>query len=449
MLIIGFIVVLLQILDVSAGDTWALYLSDRLSYNHTLLYTVIVVLTIAIQAFLLIISTRLFIRKKKISSSIGLFVASLYLISQIIIIILLTYLLGEQLLFAKYHKILLETVVGFSLIPSILIMISLALACLKTYSSARNKTVAIYGLSIIILSAHLAAVFLYVENSLFTKPEYITPGRNPWASAYYTTFQNQLQSTYEITKAVSFIAVLVATVLLTKSFSSRTGKIKYWIIVSIPVIYFLLQYSPNFIDKIAILNSMAMTEGSMFPYFQNFVLNTSNVGAGILFGISFFIISRSLMNARLKYYLIICGTGIMILFSSNISTILILATFPAWALISITFVLSASFFTLIGLDSTTFYVANDMSLRSYLNRHRKDLEIFKVFSSAEVSANVEQKVNKISKIVNQEIGNETLFSGGYESEDVKHYVMEVISELRKSSKSDNGKPDGQPDNPDK
>lgn len=71
-----------------------------------------------------------------------------------------------------------------------------------------------------------------------------------------------------------------------------------------------------------------MEEDSLFLYLYNFVLNTVNIATGILFGISFFILARSIGYKDLKYYLIIAGTGLMIIFSSGISTMLILAPFP-------------------------------------------------------------------------------------------------------------------------
>jgi len=74
-------------------------------------------------------------------------------------------------------------------------------------------------------------------------------------------------------------------------------------------------------------------------------LNTGNLGAGVLFGISFFILSRSLNHEQLRYYLIISSLGIMIIFSSGLSPNSTLAPFPAWSITSLSFILPASFFT--------------------------------------------------------------------------------------------------------
>ena len=137
-----------------------------------------------------------------------------------------------------------------------------------------------------------------------------------------------------------------------------------------------------------------MAEGSLFLYFYNFILNTVNVGTGILFGVSFYILAKSLVYDDLKYYLIICGTGIMIIFSTGVSTIITLALFPAWAIVSLSFVLPASFLFLIGLDSAIYYIATDTLIRRYLYSRRNQFELFQALGHVKASDIVEQKIRK-------------------------------------------------------
>jgi hypothetical protein len=182
-----------------------------------------------------------------------------------------------------------------------------------------------------------------------------------------------------------------------------------------------------------------MSSGSIFPILYNFVLNTVNVGTAILFGISFFILSRALTYEHLKYYLIIFGSGIMIIFSSNVSIILILSAFPAWGVVSISFVLPASFLILIGLDSATFYVAGDNKVRNYL-RSKSQFELFRALASTKASAEAEHKIHQIINQIHKNIEAEALFTSKSESEDIIQYVGEVIAELKKTgTKLDNTK----------
>ena len=347
----------------SAGDSWAIKLDDRISFWHLIFYSLILVVSMFIQLYFFKTATRIVFKTKKANSRSALIIAYSYIFSQLVVIILLMFLLGEQLVTSTYHVVLVQLIVGISLIISVIIMGSLAIKCLKTYLSTRSKMAGVYAIAIIALSLQLISAFFYVEANLYNKPQYIYPERNPSASYFYTSFNSKLFSLYDVTKIISFIAVWIASLLLTKSYVQKIGKIKYWITVSTPVVYFLFQYSTLLLNQTGMLSSLLMSNESIFRYLYNFILNTVNVGAGILFGISFFILSRALTYEHLKYYLIICGAGVMIIFSSNVSTILILSAFPAWGVVSISFVLSASFFILIGLDSAAFYVAGDIRVR--------------------------------------------------------------------------------------
>jgi len=436
MIATGFLVVLLQMLDLSAGDTWAVTVNGRVSFDHMILYSTITVASIVIQIFLLMTTTRIIFKIKKPASYFGRIIAFVYMISQIATIILLAYLLAEQLVTSRYHIILSELIIGISLVISVLIMISLAFTCLKSYLSTRSKAVVVYGIAIVAVSVQLIGAFIYVEVSLFGKPQYITPNRNPWASFIYTELGSNLSSIYSITKNISFVAVWTASVILTKSNIHKVGKAKYWLIVSIPVIYFLFQYFPILLDQIGPLDLLTTAAGSILPYFYNFVLNTVNIGSGILFGLSFFILSRAVSFENLKYYLIICGTGIMIIFSSNVSTTVILGTFPAWAIVSLSFVLPASFLLLLGLDSATYYIAGDILVRRFLNKFRNQFDMFAALGSAEASAATERRIHNISTRIHDNLETEKLFVDRTETGDVRQYVREVIDEMRKSGGKD-------------
>ena len=390
-IIVGFVIVLLHIVDMSAGDTWALNMNDRNSFQYIIIYFIITVTSLIIQAFLLMVAVRIAFTTKKATSHLSMITRYLYVGSHIAVMGSIAYLLAEQVLTSRYHTVLLELIVGLSLLPSVLILISLAFTTLKSFSSTKSKILVVYSIAIIAIAVQLIIAFCYIEINLYSKPEIITPDRNPWASYFYTNLQSKISLSYEISAAISFIIIWIASILLTKQYAQKIGKIKYSITLSIPMIYFLFQYSPLLLEQIGTLSSLLMAEGSLFLYFYNFVLNTVSIGTGLLFGISFYILSRSLVYDYLKYYLIICGTAVMIIFSSGISTILILAPYPAWAIVSLSFILPASFLLLIGLDSATYYIASDTLIRRFLYHHKNQFELFQALGSSKATDMVERK----------------------------------------------------------
>ena len=422
----------------SAGDTWALNINDRNSFQYTIIYCPIIVASLIIQTFLLMVSVRISFKTKKATSPLSGITRYLYVGSHIAVMSSVAYLLLEQIVTSRYHTVLLELIVGLSLIPSVFILISLAFTSLKSFSSTKRKIVMIYSIAIIAIVVQLIIAFCYIEVNLYSKPEIITPDRNPWASYFYTNLQSSMSLIYEVSESISFIIIWISLILLTKQYAQKMGKIKYSITLSIPMIYFLLQYSPLLLEQIGTLSSFLMAEGSLFLYFYNFVLNTVNIGTGILFGISFYILSRSLVYDDLKYYLIICGTGIMIIFSSGVSTIVTLAPFPAWAIVSLTFILPASFLFLIGIDSATYYIASDTLIRRYLYRHRDQFELFQALGYTKAADIVELKIHK--QLDN--LKDKTFFKPISELEDTTQYIEKVIVEMKQSDpKMGNSKSD--------
>jgi hypothetical protein len=441
-IIVGFVVVLLHIIDMSAGDTWALNMNDRNSFQYTIIYCIITVASLIIQAFLFCVSVRIAFKTKKATSRLSLITKYLYVGSHIAVMGSIAYLLAEQVLTSTYHTLLLDLIVGLSLIPSVLILISLAFTSLKSFSSTKSKILVVYGIAIIAIAVQLIIAFCYIDLNLYSKPGIITPDRNPWASYFYTNLQSKISLSYEISEAISFIIIWISSILLTKQYAQKIGAIKYSITLSIPMIYFLFQYSPLLLEQIGTLSSLLMAEGSLFLYFYNFVLNTVNIGTGLLFGISFYILSRSLIYDNLKYYLVICGTAIMIIFSSGISTILILAPYPAWAIVSLSFILPASFLLLIGLDSATYYIASDTLIRRFLYQHRSQFELFQALGSSKATDMVERKMNEMIRQQLENLEMEMLFKPVSEVEDIKQYVRKVRIEMKQSAtKMDSSKSD--------
>ena len=114
----------------------------------------------------------------------------------------ITYLLLEQILTSTYHTVLLELIVILSLILSVLILISLAFTNLKSFLSTKSKILVVYGIAIIAIAVQLIIAFCYIELNLYSKPEIITPDRNPWASYFYTNLQSTMSLIYEVSESI-------------------------------------------------------------------------------------------------------------------------------------------------------------------------------------------------------------------------------------------------------
>ena len=82
----------------------------------------------------------------------------------------------------------------------------------------------------------------------------VFPSLTPVAN--YVSGYNIFYQGYVVTSIISFILTWIATVPLLHSYSKRIGRAKYWILVSIPLVYFLSQFQFVFVDMFSSLSSI-------------------------------------------------------------------------------------------------------------------------------------------------------------------------------------------------
>ena len=109
-------------------------------------------------------------------------------------------------------------------------------------------------------------------------------------------------------------------------------------------------------------------DNPIYAYTYNFFLNTVRTAGGIMFGVAFFVLSRTILHTQLKRSIIMTGIGFILLLGANASSLIIMTPYPPWGVISITFMIIGSYLILVGLDSAAFYLATDSSLRRIIAR---------------------------------------------------------------------------------
>ena len=100
----------------------------------------------------------------------------------------------------------------------------------------------------------------------------------------------------------------------------------------------------------------------------DFALGGVTQAGGFFFAISFIIISRYYGDQRIKFYLIISGTGLMLLFGSNQLSLLQSSPYPPYSLTTISLISIASFLLLIGLQNLAQSMAHDKKLLEFARK---------------------------------------------------------------------------------
>jgi hypothetical protein len=430
LIIIGIVGVIIQVMDRSFGNTYII------PQYEMLFFSMMILISLAIQ-YLLIKRIRDAVKIERSKSRVGRAVLIASTILQFSSSGALVVILFQALFTLKYSIVLPEIVVGVNLITSSGVLAILSSRFVRSYKYSPSKLVLAYTIAIAALSLSGIITFAYIDNFLRIAPpgEYITSEFNQWSS-YSPRVPAYLTTSYQIIGIISFVTLWIATVFMTRHYASNSKKIKYWIIASAPLVYFLGQFLVSLLENLDWPNWLGVADTPMYIYLYNFLINTARTGGGLMFGFAFFIISKTITHIQLKNSIVMAGVGLILLFGANATSLLIMTPYPPWGVLSASFLIVGSYSLIIGLDSAGLYLATDSSLRRIIQKSPQiNYDILKSLGHTRVQEIVAEKIQNISKQVYNEIEFDNLFSTSFEPANVREYIDEV---LRETSKRDTG-----------
>jgi hypothetical protein len=330
-------------------------------------------------------------------------------------------------LFLDHNVQFLQVVVWINYLFVIALLGFLSLRFLSWFKSNHNLVMLAYSLAIMMISINVGFTVLYVTDELTGKPTNIQSELTPLAP--YSSVYNVFNSGYAITSVMSFILTWIATVLLLHSYSKRLGRAKYWILVSIPLVYFLSQFQPLFLD---VLTPFRLSEPVLFGVVYTLFFSATVPAGGILFGIAFWSVARKMLLNKVKQYMMISAYGMMLLFSSNQAAGLVLAPYPPFGLVTVAFFGLASYLIFLGIYSSAISVAEDSTLRQSIRRFAiKESKLLDSIGTAEMEREIQRKVVVFTKRNQEQMLEETGIASSLTEQDVKEYLELVINDVVK------------------
>lgn len=351
-------------------------------------------------------------------------------ITQYVLLAILLFAILQILFIMSYHILILKATIIISYGLTSILLALLARRFLSWFKSNRNLVVLAYALAISIISMNAAITIIYTNNELANDPTYIRPVRSPTGA--YTSGETTLNPTYVISSVMSFLLTWIATVLLLRHYSRKLGRIRYWIIVSIPLAYFLSQFQPLFLYSFA---ELRISDPVLFGVIYNLIFSVSKPAGGVLFGIAFWTVSRHLTSKPVKTYMIISAYGMTLLFAANQPTSLILIPYPPFGLASICFMVLATYLVFLGIYSSAISVAEDSRLRQSIRKIAlKESQFLDVIGTAEMEQEIVRRAVPMFAKVKDSMLEETGISSSVEEEDMTSYLQEVLEEVKKKGR---------------
>jgi len=355
------------------------------------------------------------------------YVLTALLISVVLLIVFASYFYAIQLM--------LSTVISYAM--SIFLLSLLSNRFFSWHRSNRNLVVLSYGFACAILAVNLALGVSYMTLALQIQNSEIRPHISVTMYAFSPdSSMGMLYSSYVISGIASFLSMWISTTLLLRHHSRKLGRPKFWLIVTIPLVYFLSPFIPSFLSQAAasLVNSDPISAGVLFTL----IFAVSKPAGGILFGVAFWTVARDIReNSLVKDYMIMSALGLVVLFVSSQGTV-VNAYYPPFGLVTVSYVGLASFMMIIGLYSSAISVSQDDRLRKTIRKNAiEESKLLDSIGTAEMGQEIERKVleieRKVMKMAKEDADHLVIKTGikpSLDESDMKKYLEDVMKEVQ-------------------
>lgn len=349
--------------------------------------------------------------------------------------VLLVFVLFQILVTSYYSTFILNAITSISYVVAAAMLALLSQRFFSWFKSNRNFVVLLYGLSAAILAINAGFTFLLVNNAFVDMPRVIYPimlgsaeygVRSPWG--------NMLNYSYFVSSILSFLVTWVATALLLLHYSYKLGRVKYWIILALPLVYFMSQFVAFFLN---IFQPLLQAQPVFYSILITLLFTLSKPIGGILFGVAFWTVARSVShNNVVRNYMIISAYGFVLLFASNQAIVLVTAPYPPFGLATISFIGLSSYLVVAGIYSSAISVSLDIGLRKTIRKSVTDqAKLLDSIGTAQMEQELQSRVLTITKETSDKMEEETGVEASMTEEDMKQYLNDVLKEIGTSRSS--------------
>jgi hypothetical protein len=215
-------------------------------------------------------------------------------------------------------------------------------------------------------------------------------------------------------------------------YSKTVGKIRYWIIVSITLVYFLTQFQPLFFS---LLSSYSLAQPFTFAAIYTIIFSASKPGGGVLFAAAFWSIAKKISSKQLRNYMIISAYGLALIFGSEQAIILANRPYPPFGLATISFLGLSSYLLLVGIYSSAISVSEDSKLRQSIRTFAIQSKLLDSIGTAHMEQEIQRRVLTLTKQNQLKMEEETGIHSSLTDDDLKEYLEQVIEEVKKERRT--------------
>ena len=350
-----------------------------------------------------------------------------YSISIFLIVVILDIFVNSS-----YHTLMLIIIITISYGISIVTLAILGKHFFSWFRARKSYVILFYSLASTAFVVSAIFSLLFVSDIMFKLPNVIQFHYGSFPYFYSSdSLSSYLYNGYVISSILSFMLMWVATATFLYHYSKKLGKTKYWILISLPLVYFLSQFATLLLN----LFDLFMQESPVFfGVLLSIIFPISKAVGGILFGIGFWTTARTIDKSNIvRQYLIITAIGFILLFVSDQAVSLISTPYPPFGLASISAVGLSSYLILVGLYYSAISLSNDVKLRrTIMESALLESKFLDSIGKAYMEQEIKSKVIDVAKKQKINITNESGFSPSLTDFEIEQYLEEVLTEVKKA-----------------
>ena len=356
-----------------------------------------------------------------------------YHITTIVLIVLGTiiiYIISQVLLLSYYDV--------FAILAVILCSYAVCMAILGTFihriiswlSLRKNMLVIILfvvALASIVFNA--ATVLLDTSLRLADRPAQTRPLYGASVDVSKGKFDN-IDYLYFSSYVLSYLTAWIATASLLHRYSRRIGYFRFSILMASPLAFFLMQFSASFasiVSPITGLNQFYLTG------LVTLIISFSKPIGGLMLGIGFWTMAKFAgKDTSLRFYLIITGFGMLLLFTSNQAILLSIAPYPPFGISTMSVMGLSSYLIILGVYASSLSISNDERLRREIRlAASSEAKLLEGLVTGEKRKEIEGRVLRIIRKQALEMEDETGASPSMTDEEIRKYLDNVLKEIKR------------------
>ena len=196
-------------------------------------------------------------------------------------------------------------------------MILLSLLFLSWYKSNHDFIVLLYFVSVSIIALNLIITAAFTDVKVSERPSQIgifIGGSGDISGGRHVLLDN----IYRVTSFLSFFSIWITTFILMNNYREKLlSAVFFYVIMSIPLIYFLITFFYQFILSRTLISYLEVDPITVSIVISVFLSLSKPIG-GLIFGIAFWNISRTVSDERnVRTFMILSGWGIFLIFATN------------------------------------------------------------------------------------------------------------------------------------